>query len=188
MLDFLYTGWGAFAMVLFLVIPFLIVFVYVIYQKSVVDSAPSGTNRKEMLRWEGIWITFVVVVFVGVNLASLSYIPTIASAHAASTGKNIQQVDVTAQSWAYNISNRNLEVGRPVRFSGKSADTMHGFAVYHPDGRVLFTMMLMPGLKKPTSLIYTFTEPGKYRVHCLEYCGIGHHMMQDELIVTKSNG
>ena len=35
MLDFLYlNGWGAMLMVLFLFIPFLIIFVYVVYKKS----------------------------------------------------------------------------------------------------------------------------------------------------------
>lgn len=142
-----------------------------------------------MSRLEGIWITVVFVIFVGVNLASISYMPIIATARAASTAStatNIQQVDVSARSWSYEISERKLEVGRPVRFSGRSTDTMHGFAVYHPDGRILFMMMLMPGLKNPTSLIHTFKEPGKYKVRCLEYCGIAHHMMQDELIVAKS--
>jgi cytochrome c oxidase subunit 2 len=188
MLDFLFTGWGAFAMTLFLLVPFLLVFVYVIYRKSVADSAPSGMERKQMSRLEGIWITVVLVIFVGVNLASISYMPIVATARAASasTSQNIQQVDFSARSWAYEISERNLEMGRPVRFSGRSTDTMHGFAVYHPDGRVLFTMMLMPGLKGPTSLIHTFNEPGKYKVRCLEYCGIAHHLMQDELIVAKS--
>ena len=90
---------------------------------------------------------------------------------------------MTAQSWSYDISNREFEVGRPVRFSVKSADTVHGFAVYHPDGRVLFTIMLIPGVG-PSSLIYTFTEPGSYKVRCLEYCGTAHHVMQDHLVVT----
>lgn len=187
MLHFLYqSGWGAFAMTLFFLIPFLLVFVYVIYRKSVVDSAPSGTERKQLSRLEGIWITVVLVIFFGVNLASISYMPIVTTARAASTATNIQQVDFSARSWAYEISERKLEVGRPVRFSGKSTDTMHGFAVYHPDGRILFTMMLMPGLQKPSSLIHTFNEPGKYKVRCLEYCGVAHHLMQDELIVAKS--
>jgi cytochrome c oxidase subunit 2 len=63
---------------------------------------------------------------------------------------------------------------------------VHGFAVYHPDGRVLFTMMLIPGMK-PASLVHTFTEAGEYKVRCLEYCGIAHHAMQDRLVVVNRN-
>ena len=84
------------------------------------------------------------------------------------------------------MSTREVEAGRPVRFSGRSSDTMHGFAVYHPNGRLLFTMMLMPGLSKPTSLIHTFEDPGTYKVRCLEYCGIAHHGMRDEITVVAA--
>lgn len=187
MLDFLFTGWGAFWMTLFMLVPFAFIFFYVIHRKSVVDSGPSGSSDKKMSRLEGIWLTVVFVVFVGVNLASLKFMPTIASAHAATTRTDIQSIDLSAKSWAYELSSREIEAGRPVRFSGRSTDTMHGFAVYHPDGRMLFTMMLMPGLSKPTSLVHTFKEPGKYKVRCLEYCGVAHHVMQDELTIVKSN-
>jgi len=187
MLDFLFTGWGAFWMTLFMLVPFAFMFFYVIHRKSVVDSGPSGSPDKKMSRLEGIWLTVVFVVFVGVNLASLKFMPTIASAHAATTRTDIQNIDLSAKSWAYELSSREIEAGRPVRFSGRSTDTMHGFAVYHPDGRMLFTMMLMPGLSKPTSLVHTFKEPGKYKVRCLEYCGVAHHAMQDELTIVKSN-
>ncbi|MGN2393196.1 cytochrome C oxidase subunit II [Pelomicrobium sp. G1] len=187
MLDFLFSGWGAFWMTLFMAVPFAVIFYYVIYRKSVVDPGPSATPRKELSRLEGIWLAVVFVVFVGVNLASLKYMPTIAAARAATSGQPLQEIDVTAKSWVYEISNRRIEAGHPVRFSGKSSDTQHGFAVYHPDGRMLFTMMLMPGLTRPTTLVHTFKEPGRYKVRCLEYCGIAHHAMLDELIVVESN-
>ena len=194
MLDFLYlNGWGAMLMVLFLFIPFLIIFVYVVYKKSTgqgsADSASSGLSTVE---W--VWMALVLVVFVGENVISISYMPTVQTARAAVDEANIQQVNITAGSWFYDIStpllingsNRTVEVG-PVRFSGKSSDTMHSFAIYSPDGDVLFTMMLMPGLKGPTSIVYTFDKPGTYTVRCLEYCGINHHNMRDQLIVVAGN-
>jgi cytochrome c oxidase subunit 2 len=114
--------------------------------------------------------------------------PTVSTVRAAASGQAITEVDVTAESWAYDISEQTIEVGRPIRFSGKSTDTMHSFAVYHPEGKVLFTMMLIPGMDTPTSLIHTFTEPGTYTVRCLEYCGLMHHEMRDELVVVERNG
>lgn len=186
MLDFLYqTGWGAFTVMLLFQIPFLIVFLYVIYRKAFAAPEPSGTARRKLSRLEGAWITAVITLFLVVNIVSIGYMPTISTAQAARAEQDIQQVDVTARSWSFDISERKLEVGRPVRFSAKSADTMHGFAVYHPNGKILFTMMLLPGLEEPTSLIHTFTEAGTYKVRCLEYCGIAHHMMQDQLVVAK---
>ena len=185
MLDFLYQGgWGAFTMLLLLEIPFVTVFLYVVFRKSFTDSGPSDTKAGKMARLEGIWIASVVVIFVTINVASIKYMPTVQAAQIDE--QNVKQVEVTARSWSYDISDRVFQVGQPVRFSVKSADTMHGFAVYHPDGRLLFTTMLVPGLDKATSVVHTFTEPGKYKVRCLEYCGIAHHAMQDELTVVAS--
>jgi cytochrome c oxidase subunit 2 len=187
MLDALFTDRGAFWMTLAMVGPFALVFIYVIWRKSVVDPSPAGTPRARISRIEAVWLVVVVAVFVAVNVASIRYMPTVATAHAATAPENVMRVDVSAQSWAFDLSQRKIEAGRPVRFSGRSTDTIHGFAVYHPDGRMLFTMMLMPGLKNPTSLVHTFKEPGRYRVRCLEYCGIAHHAMQDELqVVARS--
>jgi len=187
MLDFLYqSGWGAFSIMLFFQIPFLIFFFYIVYRKAAADVGSGDSDARRLSRMEWLWLSIVVVLFVGVNVLSIKYMPTISTARAAATEKDIHDVDVTAQSWSYEISDREVEVGRPVRFSVKSTDTMHGFAVYHPDGRVLFTMMLIPGVE-PSSLIHTFTEPGTYKVRCLEYCGTAHHVMQDQLVVTASS-
>ena len=184
MLDFIYqSSWGAFTIMLFFQIPFLIIFFTVVYRKAHTDRNYSDADKRRISRAELLWLTIVVVLFVGVNVLSIKYMPTISTAQAAATEQNIQDVDVTARSWSYEISDRQVEVGRPVRFSVNSADTVHGFAVYHPDGRVLFTMMLIPGVE-PSSLIHTFTEPGTYKVRCLEYCGIAHHVMQDQLVVA----
>lgn len=186
MLDFLFSGWGAFWMTLFMLVPFAAVFAYVIRRKSIVDPSPEATARAKISRVEVGWLALVIVVFAGVNLASLKYMPTLASAHAATTRTDIQDVDLTAKSWSYDMTSRQVEAGKPVRFSGRSDDTMHGFAVYHPDGRMLFTMMLMPGLAKPTSIVYTFKDAGTYKVRCLEYCGVAHHRMSDEIVVVAA--
>lgn len=187
MLDFLFTGWGAFWMLLLMVVPFGLMFYYVIHRKSVVDTGPSSTPRSKLSQLEGYWLSAVFIIFVGVNLASLKFMPLIAAAHAATSGAPLQEINLTATSWAYDISSHQIEAGKPVRFSGKALDTQHGFAVYHPDGRLLFTMLMMPGLTKPTTVIHTFKDPGTYKVRCLEYCGIAHHAMADQLTVVKSN-
>jgi len=186
MLDFLYqTGWGAFTVLLFFQIPFLIVFLYIVFRKSLVDSGPSDTDAKKITRLEWVWMGVVVVLFLAVNITSIQYIPAISTAKAAAAGGDILNVNVTAASWNYDMSEEELVTGRPIRFTAKSADTVHGFAIYHPNGKVLFTMMLIPGAS-PSSLIYTFKDAGTYTVRCLEYCGISHHQMRDELVVKAA--
>ena len=146
MLDYVYTGWGAFWVTMFMFVPFALMAYWVIRRKSLVDTGPTRLQPGEFAPIEGVWLTFAFIFFVVANLASLKFIP-----------------------WA------------------AASDTQHGFAVYHPDGRVLFTMLMMPGTTKPTSVVYTFKDPGKYTVRCLEYCGVAHHRMQDELTVVKAN-
>ncbi len=189
MLDSLYlTGWGAFGITLFMFIPFVVVFLFIIIRKSFTDSNPSNTDNSGIVRAEWVWMGLVTLVFVGVNIVSIGYMPTVVTARAEASGQDIIDVNFTAESWSYDISAGIIEVGRPVRFSGKSLDTMHSFAVYHPNGKVLFTMMLMPGLDGPTSLVHTFKDPGTYTVRCLEYCGLAHHEMRDEIVVVESDG
>lgn len=195
MSDFFFSsGWGAFTLMLLMQIPFAVMFLGVVYRKGFVTSEAkaSDTAAGKFSRIEAFWLGFVGFVFVGVNVLSLSYFPTIATAsmseQAALAGQEIKEVDVLARSWSYEISDRELEVGKPVRFSAKSADTMHSFSVYHPDGRVLFTLQLVPGLERAASRIYTFEEPGIYTVRCLEYCGLAHHGMRDALVVTEPQG
>ncbi len=186
MLDFLFSGWGAFWVTLALLLPFAGMYWYVIQRKSVAYAGPSTMRPATMSRIEGYWLTAVFVIFVAINLASLKFMPTLAATRAAASGVPLQEVVFTATSWNYEMSTRQVETGKPVRFSGKAKDTQHGFAVYHPDGRMLFTMLMMPGVSKASSVVYTFTDPGTYKIRCLEYCGIAHHGMLDKLTVVKS--
>lgn len=185
MSEFFYqSGWGAFTMMLLMAIPFAIVFAVVIYSRGFATSGAGTTKGTRLSRLEAMWLGFAGLVFLLVNLLSIRYFPMVSTAQAAATPEEVRDVEVVARSWGYHISDRELEVGEAVRFSAKAADTMHSFTLYHPDGRVLFTMQLIPGLEQAASLIYTFKDPGKYKVRCLEYCGIAHHAMQAELVVV----
>ncbi len=186
MLDSLYlSGWGAMGIVLFMFIPFTAVFLYITFKKSFSGAKPSDTPHASYVRTEWLWMGFVTAVFVVVNILSIGYMPTVATAKAEASGANIPVYNFSAVSWSYDLPEMTIKAGEPVRFSGISLDTMHGFAVYHPDGDVLFTMMLMPGMENPTSLVHTFTDPGTYTIRCLEYCGLAHHDMRDELVVVS---
>ena len=183
MLDFLYTtGWGAFTMLLFFQLPFLIGFMLIVMKRSkgVGESTEAGISKAKVA-----WMTAVVVLFFAVNLASIKYIPAVSTANALANEKDIVDVKIEASSWSYDMTEQEFKVGQAVRFSAKALDTVHGFAIYDPKGNVIFTMMLVPGVGE-SSLIHKFKEPGTYKVRCLEYCGIVHHDMSDEIIVTAN--
>jgi len=186
MLEFIYqTGWGAFAVLLFFQLPFMFAFLYVVYRKSAPNSAAGEASENGIARAKFAWLGAVIVLFLVINITSIQFFPAVYTARAVASGQDILDVDVTAVSWSFDISAQEIVAGTPVRFTAKSADTVHGFAVYHPKGNVLFTMMLIPGVAS-SSLIYTFKDPGTYVVRCLEYCGAAHHEMRDELIVKPA--
>ena len=183
MIEFLYTSaWGAFIFLLVLHIPFLIIFFHIVNKKAFVDSKPSGAEPEKYSKYRYGWIALVLLAFIVVNAASIDYMPTIVAAKAASAA-DITDVSVTAKSWAYEFSDTEFAVGETVRFKAKSVDTVHGFALYHPKGHLLFTMMLVPGAGVESALVHTFADPGEYTVRCLEYCGMAHQQMKSSFTV-----
>ena len=183
MFEFLYTSaWGAFIVLLAFQIPFLIVFFHIVNKKAFADPEPSATVPEKYSRLRYAWIALVLLLFVVVNAASINYMPTIVEANASVAG-DVKNVHVSARSWFYEFSDREFNVGQKVRFLAKSVDTVHSFALYHPDGHLLFTMMLVPGAGVESAVVHTFTDPGEYTVRCLEYCGIAHHAMKNTMTV-----
>ena len=183
MIDYLYTNaWGAFIVMLALQLPFLGVFFYVVNKKAFVDSDSGKTEPGKYSFARYSWLVVAVGAFILINIASIKYMPTIVEANAG-TSADVKDVSVTARSWSYEISDTTFKAGQTVRFLVKSVDTVHSFAVHHPDGHLLFTMMLVPGMETQSAVVHTFTEPGEYTVRCLEYCGIAHHAMKNKLTV-----
>ncbi len=187
MQDFIYqTGWGAFSILLLFQIPFILGFFSIVYQRSRPNQQLGEISETKISRAKNGWMVLVIASFLVINLASIQYIPAVYSANAATNDQNVVDVSVKAESWSYELSEQEFNVGQAVRFNANAVDTVHGFAIYHPNGNVIFTMMLVPGVG-PSSLIHTFKEPGTYKVRCLEYCGLAHHEMSDEIIVTQSS-
>jgi len=185
-LDFVFQSeWGAFGVLLLFQIPFLLVFLTIVFRKAYVDTSPTTISDTNVRRWRSSWLALAIALFLIINLASIKFFPAVYTARAAASGTEVMDVTVDAQSWSYDMSAQEFVAGKPVRFIAQSLDTVHGFAVYHPEGHILFTMMLIPGVGT-SSLIYTFDEPGTYKVRCLEYCGMAHHDMSDEIIVTAA--
>ena len=76
---------------------------------------------------------------------------------------------------------QEVPMGRPVIFKVTSEDVIHGFGVYDPGGTMVFQTQAMPGYVNQVR--YAFTKAGKYRVLCMEYCGLIHHDMIGDIEV-----
>ena len=125
----------------------------------------------------------LLIIFVGVTYGTLHSFP-IAPQHSP---LDIHQVvDVVGRQWAWQINPSTVKVGSPVEFRVTSADVNHGFAIYAPDGRIVTQVQAMPGFTN--KLVYTFTQPGTYKVMCLEYCGVAHSFMTADITVVAASG
>ncbi len=92
-----------------------------------------------------------------------------------------QVVTATGFQWYWELGRKSVVAGQPVEFQITSADVNHGVGLYDSDTRLLAQAQAMPGYVN--RLRYTFERPGKYRLMCLEYCGLAHHDMISELEV-----
>jgi cytochrome c oxidase subunit 2 len=159
-------------------------FIHVIHQagKPADDAATrKAANTSNVLRR---WLFgALLVIFVGATYGTLHHFP-IAPQHAALDIRQV--VDVTGQQWSWQITPNTVQAGSPVEFRVTSRDVNHGFAIYAPDGRIAAQTQAMPGFTN--KLVHTFTQPGTYRVMCLEYCGLGHAPMTSEFTVVAASG
>lgn len=119
-----------------------------------------------------IWVGIVTLLVVGVNLLSETW----TRAEPAGTTPPTLVAQVEASMWRFALEPETLPVGQPIEFRVRSADTIHGFGVYDPTGKLLFTVMAVPGAEERA--IFTFHEHGTYTVRCTEYCGAPHGLMR----------
>jgi len=86
-----------------------------------------------------------------------------------------KQIDVTGGQWYWQLSDSQANVGETVVFNVSSADVTHGLGVYDDKMRLIGQTQAMPGYSNALKL--TFKNPGRYKLLCLEYCGLAHHAM-----------
>lgn len=156
-----------------------LVFVYVINGAGgTADSTQVQTRAYAIRRW---WLLALVVFGIGVTYASLRPFPI---PDQQTQSQDAQIVDVVGHQWFWELSRHQVNAGTPVEFHVTSADVNHGFAIYGLNDRIVTQTQAMPGFTN--RLVYTFTQPGKYRVLCLEYCGVAHHVMAIDFEVVPA--
>ena len=104
--------------------------------------------------------------------------------HTVATGDGVVQVNATGAQWSWEIDTHKIPVGKKVVFNLYTKDVNHGFGVVDQSGRLLFQMQAMPGYINKVAFV--FDEPGQYRVLCMEFCGVGHHDMNDDFEIVAN--
>jgi cytochrome c oxidase subunit II len=116
------------------------------------------------------WFTLTLAVAVAAFFITIPNFPYPVPAFAAA-----RHYAIVARQFSFSLP-QTVPVRTPVVFDVTSADVNHGFAIYTPAGRVFAQVQAMPDYTNHLDVV--FTEPGRYTVRCLEYCGIAHAAMQ----------
>jgi cytochrome c oxidase subunit 2 len=152
-------------------------FLHVIRQAARSADGVQVQGRADTIRR---WLFLALLVLgIGATAATLSPFP-IPNQHASAQARHV--VKVVGHQWGWQLDPSPIEAGVPVEFQVTSADVNHGFGIYDASGRLLAQTQAMPGVTN--RLVHTFTQPGRYRVLCLEYCGLVHYDMSVEFDVV----
>jgi cytochrome c oxidase subunit 2 len=125
-------------------------------------------------RWWFLLLAAVLAVAFAVSIPFFPY----GKAQAASEPAH---VGIVARQFSFDQLPAVIPVGSHVVFDVTAADVNHGFAVYDPHEQLIGQVQAMPGYVNHLEM--TFDEPGQYTVRCLEYCGLGHPVMQGKFEV-----
>lgn len=137
----------------------------------------SPVDVEKLREHEKTWFVIAVALLTALLFATIFFTP-----YGKGQGDpRAQQVNVRAVQFAWLVQGR-VRAGRPVQFTLTSGDVNHNLGVYTAKWKLLFQVQVVPG--KTQKYVYTFHQPGLYRIVCLEFCGLGHHLMQTTLQVA----
>jgi len=161
---------------------FFILIIAGVFAWVFLNSKKQENFNKVVKKWyktRKVYGVIVVLIMLVVTIYTLRELPYNAPVYEA--GTDVQVVDVEAIQFGWNISQTEFNVGDSVEFNVTTPDVTHGFGIYNEEMELIAQTQAMP---EYTNTVYmTFSETGTYTVLCLEYCGLGHHLMMAELTV-----
>ncbi|MDA0700096.1 MAG: c-type cytochrome [bacterium] len=150
-------------------------------------------HHHEIAKWERRWIAFSglltlsFVILIAYSLATegahiaqsvargnpqtLLQQPLFTDPGVRVVGPNQLQVSIVGQAFVWSPEVIRVPVGSEVEFYLTARDVIHGWQVENTN----LNVEVIPG--EVSRLRTTFSNVGRYRVTCNEYCGIGHQSM-----------
>ncbi len=147
------------------------------------DSAADRRVRGRLLWWGGIILPALIlaVLMVASSMTNRSV------AHIA--GDDDLVIDVIGHMFWWEVHYPDLDittaneihvpVDQPVRLNLTTEDVIHSFWIPRVHGKV----DMIPG--SDNIMTFTVEQPGRYRGHCAEYCGIAHAQMVKFLVAEE---
>lgn len=161
----------------------LLVYLYVFVQSG--KQADTATVTAGFYRIRPWWFGVLAVVMVVAAAFTLPQLPYADTHNRAATPPDLT-VQVVGHQWYWELSQNEVPVNKDIAFEVTAKDVNHSFAIYDESGRMVAQTQAMPGYTN--ILRYRFDTPGTYKLLCLEYCGVVHHAMRSDFVVTAENG
>lgn len=177
------------ALVIFVLVEFLVLFVAIRYRRRSDDDQPKqihGSTKLE-LGWTitPALILAVVGFFTVINVGKLDAIPK---------GPDVMQIQVTGHQWwwEFNYPKQNITTANELHaMSGQrldvrlqSADVIHSFWPPKLAGK----LDVVPGRINHMEIDLRGVKPGYYWGQCAEYCGLSHANMRLRVVVHSVDG
>lgn len=137
------------------------------------EPTPRDVVENRETKWGGLVGVFLVVTL-AVTIVQIPYF--------TSDAKGGQRIQITGRQFAWTVDPPRVKVGEVIA-DVRSVDVAHGVGLYDPDGVMIKQVNVTPGITQP--MRFKLTKPGTYKLRCMEFCGIDHHKMANELEVTE---
>jgi cytochrome c oxidase subunit II len=136
-------------------------------------------EEPEVKKRENAWGILVGLFMVTLLALTIFQIPYFFNTDA----KGAQRVTLVGQQYAFTVDPPRVKAGVPTIISFTVKDVSHAAGIYNPNGTLIKQANVLPGVTQEFKL--TFNQPGRYRIRCLEFCGVNHHNMQTIITATR---
>lgn len=152
-----------------------LVFIWVVRQSHLTETSDNLAEKVGAWRGRIFWgLSILLTPIIAYSLTKMPY--------KSQSNEAAIVVQAVGSQWQWTLSRDTLPVGKSVDFQVTATDVTHGFGIYDADLKLQTQTQAMPGYTNV--LHYTFTKPGTYKVLCMEYCGLAHHLMMAEIKVV----
>lgn len=152
------------------------VFLAVAWSTRLPEQAENEVHRRGYVI-RGRWFLFLLLFLLAVFFGTIPFFPYLTAAAALQPA---ERVPVVAQQFAFIMPDQ-FPLNRRILFEVTSRDVNHGFGIYNPEGQLIAQTQAMPDYVN--YLAVTFNQPGNYTARCLEFCGVGHAVMEKDFTV-----